>query len=170
MAVESALLIPVPEAEPVVGRWRTLFDPGALTGIPAHVTLLYPFLPPSQLDEALLQTLDSLLAGFRAFPFSLTEVRRWPEVIYLTPEPVEPFVTLTTTLTQHFPGAVPYGGAFDQVIPHLTIAHTSNPKVVDQIVADVTPHLPIRSAATAVTLMVTDGESWTAHTTFSLGA
>ena len=44
----TALLIPVPEAEPVFRRWS-----GArigVPGLPPHVTVLYPFMPESELD------------------------------------------------------------------------------------------------------------------------
>ncbi|HEX9447459.1 MAG TPA: hypothetical protein VF920_05740 [Dongiaceae bacterium] len=41
-AAQSAL---VPEAEALVGALRARFDPSASQCVPAHVTLLYPFLP-----------------------------------------------------------------------------------------------------------------------------
>ena len=43
----SAVVVEVPEAEPLVGAWRLRFDPVAALGMPAHVTLLYPFVAPS---------------------------------------------------------------------------------------------------------------------------
>ena len=42
---ESAPVILVPEAEAIVGRWRQRYDPSAAVGMPAHITLNYPFLP-----------------------------------------------------------------------------------------------------------------------------
>ena len=45
---ESAILVPVPEAGPVVGRLRARLDRSASRGVPAHVTVLYPFVPPEQ--------------------------------------------------------------------------------------------------------------------------
>ena len=41
-ALESAVVIPVPEAEPLVGELRLEHDPAAAAGVPAHVTLLSP--------------------------------------------------------------------------------------------------------------------------------
>ena len=43
LAVESALVVLVPEAEVVVKSFRDQYDPLAANGCPAHVTLLYPF-------------------------------------------------------------------------------------------------------------------------------
>ena len=44
MGNESAIIVPAPEVEPVVGPLRLQFDMGARLGIPAHITLLYPCL------------------------------------------------------------------------------------------------------------------------------
>lgn len=43
--METAVLLRVPEAEPLVREWRAKGDPSAAHGVPAHVTLLYPFVP-----------------------------------------------------------------------------------------------------------------------------
>ena len=45
-ASESAVIVPVPEAEPAVGGLRAALDRAAVWGVPAHVTLLYPFVTP----------------------------------------------------------------------------------------------------------------------------
>ena len=45
VSYESALVVLVPEAEAIVGRWRQRYDPSAAVGMPAHNTLNYPFLP-----------------------------------------------------------------------------------------------------------------------------
>ena len=44
---QSALLILVPAAEPAVGEHRARLDASARDGVPAHLTVLYPFLPPA---------------------------------------------------------------------------------------------------------------------------
>ncbi|HYT30158.1 MAG TPA: hypothetical protein VEN82_05235, partial [Actinomycetota bacterium] len=50
----SGILIPVPEAEDLVGAWRARFDPGGGRGVPAHITLLFPFVPASHLTDPIL--------------------------------------------------------------------------------------------------------------------
>ena len=47
----TAIVVPVPEAEAVVGDWRRLHTPSGAEGVPAHVTLLAPFIPAVRLDE-----------------------------------------------------------------------------------------------------------------------
>ena len=48
---QTAIIVPVGAAEPIVGRWRTRFDPAAAAGVPAHVTIIYPFLPGHDIDD-----------------------------------------------------------------------------------------------------------------------
>jgi hypothetical protein len=47
---QTAVIVPVGAAEPIVGRRRTRFDPAAATGVPAHVTIIYPFLSGQDID------------------------------------------------------------------------------------------------------------------------
>ena len=49
---DSAVVIPVPEAEAVVGPHRARLDPFAAWGVPAHVTVLAPFVPPHAITGA----------------------------------------------------------------------------------------------------------------------
>ena len=41
----DSLVILVPEAESMVKAFRERYDPAAQAGMPAHITLLYPFVP-----------------------------------------------------------------------------------------------------------------------------
>ena len=62
-SIESALVVLVPEAEALVKPFRDRYDPSAAVGVPAHITLLYPFKPPDEVDGAVL---DKLCHGSRA--------------------------------------------------------------------------------------------------------
>jgi 2'-5' RNA ligase len=119
---ESAIIIPV--NVPVgVNRLRERMDPSAADGVPAHVTLIYPFMPPSELGDDVRARLETIVAAEPAFPLLLASVRRWPDVVYLAPEPAEPFRRLTYALADAFPDYPPYGGRHDDVVPHMTVAH-----------------------------------------------
>ena len=54
---QSALLVPVPAAEPAVAEHRARLDGSARDGVPAHLTVLYPFLPPALVDDVVLASL-----------------------------------------------------------------------------------------------------------------
>jgi hypothetical protein len=60
--LQSALLLPVPAAESVVGPHRARRDASARDGVPAHVTVLYPFLP-TAIGPDVLAALAQLFAG-----------------------------------------------------------------------------------------------------------
>ena len=167
-ALESALLIPVPEAEPLVADLRAEHDPAAAAGVPAHVTLLYPFLEPSAIDDAVFERVGSVFAASMPFRFSLAR-SGWfgGEVLYLAPEPVEPFVWLTESLSSRFPSHAPYGGAFEAIVPHLTVAMRGDEAIEEEVTAG----LPIASQASEAVLMVEAADSrWTVAERFTLGA
>ena len=169
---ESALVIEVPEAEPAVSQWRELYDPGAKWGVPAHITVVYPFVPPGMIDAGLLSRVAEAAAGIGAFDFLLDEVDQFgTEVLYLTPNPQERFVALTSTIVDEWPQHQPYGGAYDEVIPHLTIAHTNRGASFSAVGSRVADHLPIRGRADTVSLMTgtLEAASWETLHRFALG-
>jgi 2'-5' RNA ligase len=118
----SCFVVLVPEAEDLVGALRTRFDDSARRGLGAHITVLYPFMAPQRLDAVILKKAAGALAAQAQFSFQLKSVGRFPEVAYLAPEPAEAFVALTLGLARAFPLFPPYGGEFQRVIPHLTVA------------------------------------------------
>ena len=98
----TALVVVVPEAEPLVGEWRERYDNASL-GIPAHVTLLFPFVSTEVVDDALLEELRALFATQPSFSFSLPRVARFPDVAWLAPVPDAPFRRLTELIVSSYP-------------------------------------------------------------------
>jgi len=151
---ETALLLPVPAAEPAVGQHRARLDEAAGDGVPAHITVLYPFLPPAGIDDVLLASLGRLFAGLEAFEFTLDRVGWFgEEVVWLGPRDPAPFTSLTDRVCTAFPSCPPYGGQFPEVIPHLTIGHADRPQALRAAAESVRPCLPIEAAAAEVILM-----------------
>jgi 2'-5' RNA ligase len=158
--VQSAILIPVPEADPVVGRWRLEHDPVAAAGVPAHVTLVVPWLPPSEITEADLEELEAELIAVDPFTFTLTRVGWFARrVLWLAPEPADPFLKLTHRLAERF-NTPPWEDEFDEVIPHLTVAHASDGVELAPVAADIESRLPITCQAAEVWVMVGGGARW----------
>jgi 2'-5' RNA ligase len=159
VGVESAIVIPVGYAEPLVGPLRMLHDTFAARGVPAHITLLAPFIPPpSVLDVT--DDLTRFFADVEPFDFMLTSVRRFPRMAYLHPHPPDPFVDLTTRLAQRYPAYQPFGGAFETVIPHLTIAYQADDAVLDSVERALAPKLPLACRATSASLLCSDESGW----------
>jgi len=168
---QSSLLVPVPEAEELVGRWRAGHDPLARGGVPAHVTLVFPWIPPEQIKPDHLDELDRVLAGELAFGYRL-EGARWfgDRVLWLAPRPDEPFRHLTKVLASHF-GTPPWLGEFADVVPHVTVGHAGVCR--DEALADVERELasmlPVVCRATEVDVMCWDGFRWTVSHRVMLG-
>src|SRR5438105_6037747 len=115
---DSALLIPVPEAAPLVREHRLRLDPNAAAGVPEHITLISPFLRPEQMDPGIRKRIAKLFASVRAFPFQLTSIGWFgDQAMWLGPDPAAPFVELTQLLVDEF-GVPPYQGAFAEITPH----------------------------------------------------
>lgn len=175
MKTESALVVLVPEAERLVQPFRDRFDPSAALGAPAHITLLYPFIAPERIDADTLDKATKCFSGFAPIAFSLTEVRRFPaETLYLAPAPDEPFRQLTMAIWDRFPDTPPYGGAWPDVVPHLSLGRfadaTELERVADERARGWETALPIRAHASTAVLLVNTTGRWAVGTTFKLGS
>jgi 2'-5' RNA ligase len=163
---ETGLLVEVPEAEPLVGPWRERYDPVATRGVPAHITVLYPFIPPADLDAAAVDRLRGVLAAVKPFSFHLARLDAFPGVVWLRPEPHDPFTALTTALWSAFPGFPPYGGAHPDPQPHLTVGLADSPAAQQELhrhLADAfAGRLPVTCHASSLTVFTSDDSGeWT---------
>ena len=171
MADESAILIAVPESERLVGSYRLRYDPVAKAGVPAHITLLYPFRDPKAITSRNATEIQQVLDSFKAFDFRLGEIREFSGAIYLHPEPDDIFREMTHALVAQFPDCPPYGGAYSSVTPHLTVAQ-GEPAALEIVGKsfreDAESYLPIESWAREIWLMTQHNGTWTKKTSFAL--
>jgi 2'-5' RNA ligase len=171
--LRSALIVAVPEAAAAVDEWRERTCAAKpSSGVPAHVTLIFPFVPVTKIDDALIEDLGTLFGRFDAFAFELREAKRFPAVLYLAPEPAENFVRLTEALAVEYPGFRPYEGVFDSIVPHVTVAE-GEPEILDKVERDVRRSLPISAEASEVILLeeaVPDSARWQTRARLPLGA
>jgi hypothetical protein len=160
MPRRTALIVEVPEAEPVVGELRLQHDRSAALGVPAHITILFPFADAAAVDE---DALAQLFGRFPAFDFTLDRIERFDTgIVWLHPEPSFRFVDLTAAIAERWPEHPPYEGEFDEPIPHLTVSETP---------IDFQPALPIAARAHEVTLIEEDESTgrWSRRRSFPLG-
>jgi hypothetical protein len=159
---ESAVVLCVPEAEALVGPWRQRYDSAAALGVPAHVTLMYPFVPPDELPGAE-PTVRALLSGVAPFEVTFRRTNRFgDDVLFLDPEPAAPIVDLIRALAGRF-GLEPYGGTIPlaDVKPHLTVVD-GHPDAFGEVELALNRGLPIASRVfEAWTLVSDDGGRWT---------
>ena len=157
---ESAVVLCIPEAEELVDRWRHRYDTAAQHGVPAHITLLYPFVPPDSLTADVDRSLQKLLGRVAPFEIVFSRAGRFGEqVLFLDPEPAEPLVEMIRALSGHF-GIAPYQGTIplDEVRPHLTVVD-GHPGVMDEVEAALRPALPI-SCHVSEAWIITSDDTW----------
>lgn len=174
-AKETALIVPFPAADEIVGSHRRAFDHAAAAGVPAHVTVLGPFLPPRRITDAVIDDLRKLLTPVRSFECVFSRVAWFGrEVLWLAPDPPAPFETVTDLVWQRFPECPPYGGAYPDVIPHLTVGSTrlGDFAALQRACVDVRAHLPIRTEADRVCLIAGGGDAplWRTVAEFALAS
>lgn len=156
----SALYVEIPAAEALVGDVRIAWDDAAAVGVPAHVTVLFPFLHPDRIDALVVDELREIARRVAPFEARFEEVGRFPGVVWLAPEPALPFAKLTDAIAARWPDHPPYGGAFEEVVHHLTVADGAPADILAAIERELRAGLPIRAAVTDVTLAVRRSGSW----------
>jgi 2'-5' RNA ligase len=166
----TALVALIAEAEGVVSRWRSDLDPSARRGMPAHITVLYPWMPLEELSDADEADLAEIIAAVPSFNLSLNDIQRFPQTLWLAPYPADPFVRLTMDVEKRWPAYEPYSGRFSSIEPHLSIGDAVDPDALGHVVADVAPRLPIEARVSEIALMSLDDEGqWRLHASYPLG-
>ncbi len=158
--LQSVILIPIPSADPVIGEWRKKYDHVALHGIPAHITLLFPFKESSQITQEIIKKLEGIFLKVKQFPFTLDRINTFPNVIFLDPNPRDEFIKLIEAIVHIFPENSPYEGKYSSINPHATIAQISDIEKTDslkkQIEEDISINFPIQCLAKEAWLMIED--------------
>jgi hypothetical protein len=160
----SAILIAVPEARPILLEHGTV-DPG----LPPHITVLYPFKKPRLLDESDEEKISRLARSLGSpIQFVLDEIGDFDGSAYLSPNPARPFVELINAATDLWPVHPPYGGEFNEIVPHLTLgARDLSPVEINLL----RQHLPVSVIATELQIHTRNRWGrWTEHSRFPLGS
>ena len=168
---QTGLVILIPEAEARFGGMRRKFDPQANLGVPAHITILFPFMTPELVDAEVRRRLTLLFRRFSPFRCVLHQVERFPSTAFLAPALADPFVELTKAVAHEFPDYPPYGGVYPSVIPHLTIADgdTYSADIAEQeLIADIEGHGPVSAHCGSVRLLENSSGHWREMDEFAL--
>jgi 2'-5' RNA ligase len=167
----TGLVIAIPEADARFGSMRRRYDPQASLGVPAHVTILFPFMPPALVDADVRRRLKLLFARHAPFTCRLERVERFSATTYLAPEPAAPFVELTQAVAAAFPDYPPYGGAHGGIVPHLTVAD-GDAQAADFAEREVRAELgrtgPVTAQCRSVRLLENSSGRWTTMDEFPL--
>ena len=168
---ETAFIVRVPEAEAHVASLRSRFDASVQLGVPAHITVLVPFMAPDQVTPSVLVEIQAALSHVPSFAFSLNQVRRFPATAYLAPEPTEPFIALTKALVRTFPEFPPFRGEHESIVPHLTIANGNASEAeaaAAELQAVVQSKGPVSGFCSSVSLLENSSGLWREMHVFAL--
>ena len=169
---ETALICRVPEAERYIARYRERFDPSARRNVPAHVTILYPFMPPAQVDSGVIEELRAIATAVRCFDYRLAETRRFPVALYLAPQPEDSFAALTAAVFRAFPDYPPFEGKFATVVPHVTVAHADEAQLCEievELRIALASGSPLRARCSEMVLIENSSGRWEELQRFPLG-
>ncbi|MCK2241595.1 MULTISPECIES: 2'-5' RNA ligase family protein [unclassified Crossiella] len=151
----TALLILVPAAEPLLEAARAVNPATVRPGLPAHVTVSYPFVP---FTEDLTAAVHSLAADTSPIDLTLAEVVVRPGFLAVTAPGAQ---ELADRAGQRWPWLRPYDGRFGERPPtHLTVALGASAGEADRIGEQVRALLPIRLAATGLELVERTVRGW----------
>jgi 2'-5' RNA ligase len=152
-ALETALLVLVPRADPLVARYRERHDPAARVGVPAHVTIAYPFAPLDLITAEDMGTLRRIAAGVGAFDLTLSTLGWFgTDLLFLRPDDPGPLDRLVSEVGKAFPAHPIYGGVHEQVVAHVTVAQGADPTVLAAVEEGLGALLPIRQRVDVVEL------------------
>jgi 2'-5' RNA ligase len=135
------------------------------------VTILCPFIPPSQIGTDTIAALASMFGSEAPFSMRLASIGWFDhQVVYCVPQPEERFRRLTERVVAQWPDFPPYGGAYKEVVPHLTVGDGAPLNDLRLAAADVECRLPLHERVEAVHLMEGTDEpaSWSVVRTFPL--
>ena len=166
---DSALILRI-QLPPGLGALRTRHVPDAAEGVPAHVTLLYPFATPASTSVEVLDSVAAIVREHREWSMTLAAQGRWPDALYATVEPDGPVRTLQADLAAAFPMLPLYGDPGVRFEPHVTIVE--GPGVADPAVLDdpAWGELPAAREVAEIQLIVRERGRWRIATAFPLGS
>lgn len=159
---QTAVVIPVPGLDPVLDAVAARWPEAVRSGIPAHLTLLYPFVPSGTgLTDRAVERCRELCAG--AGPLRVTFERAvvGPAIVSTAPVPADRAVALARSFITEWPEFPPYGGRFGpDPHPHVTLALGADPARNAEVAALVDGALPVRAELQMAALVELTERGW----------
>ncbi len=138
--------------------------------MPAHVTILYPFLPTEQLTTAVRSELETIVAMNPSFTARFAAVERLERLVWLLPFDQAPFLRLTAAIVERWPDCPPYGGMHDEIVAHLTLVETTDASILDTAEGVGQTRIPFECRVGELRLIVaTDAGRWKRRWNLPLG-
>lgn len=112
--------------------------------------MLAPFVGEEDLTGDVVRRVEAVCAASAPFGVRFARLDRFERdgLIHAVPEPAEPWRDLTAAMCREFPAHAPYGGAFGDVAPHLSLDHGPD---ADALLDEVA--LPVEQTVTILELV-----------------
>ena len=136
-----------------VEQIRLAGDWSARLGVPAHITLLGPFLPAEEITAEVLRRVRDIFASQPPIPVVLAELHLLGTAACLIPDAFSPFISLSRELQAISRG--PTVGATH----HLTVARDCTEATLERLRDRLRPLLPVRGTISEAALLEHDGQS-----------
>jgi 2'-5' RNA ligase len=122
MVLTTGIVIFAPrEVQAIAVPIMRQFAPESRICIPAHITLMFPFVAQDRLNSAA-QIVKSICDNIEPFDIMLGGYGQFPGTIFMQPSNPEPIKAVFRRIYAAFPECPPYGGAFgDDIHPHVTV-------------------------------------------------
>lgn len=159
------MLIPVPAATTLRRECTKLLGDVTSEDVPAHITILYPFLPIERLTPDVITALAEIISTQSVLTVRMTAFERFPRLLYLNPEPNEWVNRLIAGVAARWPETPPYEGAYDP-IPHITLAAGVDEASMATLERRLSGHLPLTATLDEAWLVIHDGVDWRRHVRF----
>jgi 2'-5' RNA ligase len=152
MELKTVVMIVAPhEVQEIAVPILRVYAPETLIRVPAHLTVLYPFVSVDLLENAS-SVLYDLCADIPPFNVTLSGYGSFPGVTFMQPVDPTPIQAVFNHLFAAFPDCPPYGGRFgNELHPHLTVAEFPNEALQKE--AEFPDYNPITFTATRLHLM-----------------
>jgi 2'-5' RNA ligase len=166
------LVLFVPAVDTVLAAWHRTTGgrfsaEGTASEMPAHITLLYPFLPRPRLDTSQLTALARISAATPPIDLRFASTGRFPGVLWLDPSSLA-CERLIETIRTRWPQHPPYGRPDFQLIPHLTVLRDADESTIEAADIGLRTLLPLRAIAERLSVVAHEGERWIEIRTFPL--
>jgi 2'-5' RNA ligase len=144
----TAVLVAVPPLDPLLAA------EASRAGVPAHLTILYPFADAADLTPGIVERCRQLCAATAPVTVTFEDAVVWPEIVATVPSPAAPLAALTRAFTSAFPEYPPYGGRFGaDPQPHVTLAVSPDATLV-------APFAPVRAQLRGAVLVELTESGW----------
>lgn len=172
MEYSSALVIVAPpEVQVAAAPLRLKYGFEGMLRVPAHITILFPFIPLEQLDAVAVR-LRQLYADFPPFDVTLDGYGNFPTTTYLNITDPTPIKALFQRVHAAYPQYPPYRGTFgaDDITPHMTVGEFTSE--IERAAAEFPAYEPITFHVSRLHLLIGvehEPIPWITHDLIPLG-